>query len=66
MINQVSWLASKKNIGDNPYGLIDGKYDQGRPYLWIGTSMFLDQLDELSNYFEEWLLPTNEESKKGK
>ena len=35
-----------------------------RPDLWIGTSKFLDQVDELSKYFEDWLVPTNEESNK--
>ena len=35
-----------------------------RPDLWIGTSVFLDQVDELSNYFENWLVPTNEASNK--
>ena len=32
-----------------------------RPDLWIGTSVFLDQVDELDKYFETWLVPVNEE-----
>ena len=28
-----------------------------RPDLWIGTSVFLDQVDELDNFFGEWLVP---------
>lgn len=32
-----------------------------RPDLWIGTSMLLDQVIELGKYFEEWLVPVNEE-----
>ncbi|KAK4695814.1 hypothetical protein P7C71_g2001, partial [Lecanoromycetidae sp. Uapishka_2] len=35
-----------------------------RPDLWVGTSVFIDQVDELSRYFEEWLVPINEEPKK--
>ena len=34
-----------------------------RPDLWIGTSMFLDQVDELDEYFRKWLVPINEEPK---
>lgn len=33
-----------------------------RPDLWIGTSVCLDQLDELDKYFEAWLVPTEEKS----
>ena len=33
-----------------------------RPDLWIGTSMFLDQVDELGRYFEDWLVPTDKNS----
>lgn len=28
-----------------------------RPDLWIGTSVFLDEAEELTKYFGEWLLP---------
>lgn len=28
-----------------------------RPDLWIGTSVFLDEAEELGNYFGEWLVP---------
>ncbi|KAL8861115.1 MAG: hypothetical protein Q9178_002329 [Gyalolechia marmorata] len=33
-----------------------------RPDLWIGTSVFLDQVEELDKYFEAWLVPTEEKS----
>ena len=33
-----------------------------RPDLWIGTSVFLDEIDELGRYFAQWLVPTNDES----
>ena len=29
-----------------------------RPDLWIGTSVFVDQVDELERYFAEWLVPS--------
>ena len=28
-----------------------------RPDLWIGTSIFVDQVEELERYFAEWLVP---------
>ena len=28
-----------------------------RPDLWIGTSMFMEQVEELGRYFGEWLVP---------
>lgn len=33
-----------------------------RPDLWIGTSVFLDQMDELDEYFGAWLVPDEEKS----
>ncbi|KAL8886460.1 MAG: hypothetical protein Q9205_007480 [Flavoplaca limonia] len=33
-----------------------------RPDLWIGTSVFMDQVDLLDSYFEAWLVPTEEKS----
>jgi len=32
-----------------------------RPDLWVGTSMFLDQVDELGDYFDSWLVPVDDE-----